>query len=62
MIQREWFRANWRVPVLATLAFAGITVSLAAQGDAVSELKSAVAALQSNHEAAAAAILKGLDR
>jgi len=62
MIRREWFRANWRVPVLATLAFAGITVSLAAQGDAVSELKSAVAALQSNREAAAAAILKGLDR
>ena len=62
MIRREWFRANWRVPVLATLAFAGISVSLAAQGDAVSELKSAVAALQSNREAAAAAILKGLDR
>src|SRR5450631_3885871 len=62
MIRREWFRANWRVPVLATLAFAGITVSLAAQGDAVSELKSAVAALQSNREVAAAAILKGLDR
>jgi len=62
MIRRECFRANWRVPVLATLAFAGITVSLAAQGDAVSELKSAVAALQSNREAAAVAILKGLDR
>ena len=62
MIRREWFRANWRVPVLATLAFAGITVSLAAQGDVVSELKSAVAALQSNREAAAAAMLKGLDR
>ena len=62
MIRREWFRANWRVPVLATLAFAGITVSLAAQGDVVSELKSAVAALQSNREASAAAMLKGLDR
>lgn len=62
MIRREWFRANWRVPVLATLAFTGVVVSLAAQGDAVSELKSAVAALQSKHEGAAAAILKGLDR
>ena len=62
MIRREWFRANWRVPVLATLAFAGLTVSLAAQGDPVSELKSAVSALQSKHEAAAIAILKGLDR
>ncbi len=62
MIQREWFRAYCRVPVLAALAFAGITLSLAAQGDAVSELKSAVAALQSNREAAAATILKGLDR
>ncbi|MDP9112813.1 MAG: transglycosylase SLT domain-containing protein [Acidobacteriota bacterium] len=62
MILREWFRANWRVPVLATLAFTGITVSVAAQGDAVSELRSAIAALQSNREAAAAAALKSLDR
>ena len=62
MIRREWFRANWRVPVLATLAFAGLTVSLAAQGDPVSELKAAVTALQSSHEAVAIAILKGLDR
>ena len=62
MIRREWFRANWRVPVLATLAFAGMTVSLSAQDDAVSELKAAVAALQSKREAAAIAILKGLDR
>src|ERR1700733_13410241 len=62
MKRREWFRANWRVPVLATLAFAGFTVSLAAQGDAVSEPKAAVTALQSNREAVAAPILRGLDR
>jgi len=62
MIRREWFRANWRVPVLATLAFTGVAVSLAAQGDPVSELKSAVAALQSKHETAAVAILKDLNR
>jgi soluble lytic murein transglycosylase len=63
MIRREWFRANWRVPVVAAmLALTGATVSLAAPGDPVSELKAAVGALQSKHEAAAIAILKGLDR
>jgi len=62
MIRREWFRANWRVPVLATLALAGITVSFAAEGDPVSELKAAATALQSKHDAAAIALLKGLHR
>ena len=62
MIRREWFRAYWRVPVLATLAFAGVAVSLAAEGDFVSELKSAVAALEAKHDAAAIAMLNGLDR
>ena len=44
------------------LALAGAAVPLAALDDPVSELKAAVTALQSKHEAAAIAILKGLDR
>src|SRR5258705_2772124 len=60
MIRREWFRASWRVPVAAMLAVAGVAVSLSAADDAVSELKAAVAALQSKNEASAIATLKGL--
>jgi soluble lytic murein transglycosylase len=60
MIRREWFRASWRVPVAAMLAVAGVAVSLSAADDAVSDLKAAVAALQSKNEAAAIAALKGL--
>ncbi len=60
MIRREWFRASWRVPVAAMLAVAGVAVSLSAADDAVSDLKAAVAALQSKNEAAAIATLKGL--
>jgi soluble lytic murein transglycosylase len=60
MIRREWFRASWRVPVAAMLAVAGVAVSLSASDDAVSDLKAAVAALQSRNEAAAIAALKGL--
>src|ERR1700682_3361003 len=62
MIWREWFRATWRVPALAALALAGAAVSLAALDDPVSELKAAIAALQSKHEAAAIGILKDLGR
>jgi soluble lytic murein transglycosylase len=61
MIRREWFRASWRVPVAAMLAVAGVAVSLSAADDAVSDLKAAVAALQSKNEAAAIAALKGLN-
>ncbi|HEY5083744.1 MAG TPA: hypothetical protein VII48_04430, partial [Rhizomicrobium sp.] len=60
MIRREWFRASWRVPVAAMLAVAGVAVSLSAADDAVSDLKAAVAALQSKNEAGAIAALKGL--
>jgi soluble lytic murein transglycosylase len=60
MIRREWFRASWRVPVAAMLAVAGVAVSLSAADDAVSDLKAAVAALQSKNEATAIATLKGL--
>ena len=60
MIRREWFRASWRVPVAAMLAAAGVAVSLSAADDAVSDLKAAVAALQSKNEASAIATLKGL--
>jgi soluble lytic murein transglycosylase len=60
MIRREWFRASWRVPVAAMLAVAGVAVSLSAADDAVSDLKAAVAALQSKNEAGAIATLKGL--
>ena len=60
MIRREWFRASWRVPVAAILAVAGVAVSLSAADDAVGELKTAVAALQSRNEASALATLKGL--
>jgi len=60
MIRREWFRASWRVPVAAMLAVAGVAVSLSAADDAVSDLKAAVAALQSRNEAAAIATLKSL--
>src|ERR1035437_1765227 len=61
MIRREWFRANWRVAAAAAmLTLTGGAVSLAAPDDPVSELKAAVSALQSKHEAAAIAILKGL--
>src|SRR4029079_2342617 len=60
MIRREWFRASWRVPVAAMLGVAGVPVSLSAADDAVSDLKAAVAALQSKNEAAAIAALKGL--
>ena len=60
MIRREWFRASWRVPVTAMLAVAGVAVSLSAADDAVSELKAAVAALQSKNDATAIATLKGL--
>jgi soluble lytic murein transglycosylase len=42
------------------LAVAGVAVSLPAADDAVSDLKAAVAALQSKNEAAAIATLKGL--
>jgi soluble lytic murein transglycosylase len=42
------------------LAVAGLAVSLSAADDAVSDLKAAVAALQSKNEAAAIATLKGL--
>ncbi len=42
------------------LAVAGVAVSLSAADDAVSDLKAAVAALQSKNEAAAIATLKGL--
>ena len=42
------------------LAVAGVAVSLSAADDAVSDLKAAVAALQSKNEAAAIAALKGL--
>jgi soluble lytic murein transglycosylase len=61
MIRREWFRASWRVPVAAMLAVAGVAVSLSAADDAVSDLKAAVAALQSKNEASAIATLKGLN-
>ena len=61
MIRREWFRASWRVPVAAMLAAAGVAVSLSAADDAVSDLKTAVAALQSKNEASAIATLKGLN-
>jgi soluble lytic murein transglycosylase len=60
MIRREWFRASWRVPVAAMLAVAGVAVSLSAADDAVSDLKAAVAAMQSKNEAVAIASLKGL--
>jgi soluble lytic murein transglycosylase len=60
MIRREWFRASWRVPVAAALAVAGVAVSLCAADDAVSDLKAAVAALQSRNDASAIATLKGL--
>jgi hypothetical protein len=60
MIRREWFRASWRVPVAAMFAVAGVAVSLSAADDAVSDLKAAVAALQSKNEAVAIATLKGL--
>src|SRR5690242_7427082 len=60
MIRREWFRASWRVPVAAMLAVAGVAVSLSAADDAVSDLKAAVAALQSKNEVAAIATLRGL--
>jgi soluble lytic murein transglycosylase len=60
MIRREWFRASWRVPVAAMMAVAGVAVSLSAADDAVSDLKAAVAALQSKNEAVAIATLKGL--
>ena len=42
------------------MAVAGVAVSLSAADDAVSDLKAAVAALQSKNEAAAIATLKGL--
>jgi predicted Zn-dependent protease len=61
MILRAWFRANWRVPVVAALfAAAGVTVSLAAPEDSVSELKAAVAALQANQASSALATLRPL--
>ncbi len=65
MIRREWFRASWRIPALAVLALAGVAASLAAPDETLSEisqLKAAVAALQSKHEDVAIATLKSLNR
>ncbi len=57
MIPRVWFRANWRFPVAAALfAVVGVAVSIAAPEDSVSDLKTAVAALQSRPEAALTAL------
>jgi soluble lytic murein transglycosylase len=55
---------NHRVPAaLAAIAMAALaTVSLAAPGDPLSDLKAAVAALQSGHAAPALAALKPLDK
>ncbi|MEO8053287.1 MAG: transglycosylase SLT domain-containing protein [Acidobacteriota bacterium] len=60
MIRREWFRASWRVPAAAMLAAAGVAVALSAADDAVSGLKAAVTALQSNNESVAIVALKRL--
>jgi soluble lytic murein transglycosylase len=55
MFRREWFRTNWRV--LATVAMAAaVAVSLTAQADPASDLKSAVAALQSRPATALATL------
>jgi soluble lytic murein transglycosylase len=61
MIRRECFPAIWRVLVIgAVVAAAGVAVSVAAPAEAPSDLKAAIAALQSNRAAAALAALRPL--
>ena len=63
MIRRECFPAIWRVLAAgAVIAAASVAVSVAAPADASSDLKAAVAALQSNRAAAALATLRPLAR
>ncbi len=59
MFRRECFRTNWRVLVTVAAA-ACLAVSLGAQAEPATDLKAAVAALQSGKSAAALAALRPL--